>query len=150
MPTDCRELALQAFLARLETVEGYTVLRNLDRELRTSEYPALIMTDGGEDEDEDLRSTGLLALRMRVSVDVVVKVAQGVNVGPALNDGRAKVRVAIASDPQLGETAIDVQYGGADDPDIADELSGDIGRAVLPLGFTIVRQEAELDPYSFF
>ena len=150
MPDSCREQVFQAFLVLLASIAGYTTIRNLDRELRDAEYPAILLFDGGEDLDRDLQSTGLLALRTRAAVQVCVKAANLANVGPALNEGLAKVRQAIAGDPQLAETASNVEYDGADDPDISGELSGDVGRASIQAGFTIVRQESELDPYSFF
>lgn len=147
MSTDRRELTILAFWDAIKTIPDVTHIRNLDRELDREEYPAMNLMDGAEQPDRSLSMMGIRVLNMAVSVEIYVR-TDGPNVGPALNEALAKLKAAVFTDFTLGGLAWRVDYEGMDDPVMSTEGSGDIPRASAEVGFIIVRQEAELDPYS--
>jgi len=143
MSTSIREQVLAALESRLGTVAGVTVERN--RVESVTEFPALVMIDGGHTVTDE--NTGLKLYRLRIDVEGYVEATTAAELGPALSDLYAKAVAALMADRTLGGIAIDVHEGELRDPEI-DRTQGHGPHAAFSLAFEVDYATNPTDPYQ--
>lgn len=146
MPDTIRERALEAFNDLLAGIAGVEFAsRNFYGTLAADELPALIMYDGA-DEPRESAPAGVLHIAQGVAVEARFNASTPEQCGPLASEWYGKIRAAVGTNPTLGGLVVVVNFAGADEPVFRSEPGPTFGRFVI--GFLIVRQEAELDPFS--
>jgi hypothetical protein len=145
MPITIKEQALAGFDAQLRVMTGVNFFgRNFYDTLAEAELPAIIMFDGA---DEVLESpAGVLFISQGVAVEARFNATSPEQCGPRASEWYGNIRAALGANPTLGGLVYKIEFAGADEPAFRAEPGPSYGRMVV--GFVVVRQEAELDPYS--
>jgi hypothetical protein len=113
MPTPIREAVLAAVATRLTAqLSGVTVLRAHRAPLDPRKCPAVIVTGGGMDADEDM-SFGETQWRIGFSVAGYIKAATDLAAEQALSDLHARV-IAALQNHDLGPATIQPNITGAE------------------------------------
>ena len=145
MPDTIRERAITAFEDLFDDVAGLNFRnRNFYDTLAEAELPALIIFDGAEEKLDS--PNGILLIRQGMAVEVRFRASAPQQCGPLASEWYGKVVAAAGADPTLSGLVHIVSFEGADEPSYASGSGPSFGRLVV--GFSIVRQDKEFDPYS--
>jgi hypothetical protein len=131
--TSTRELALQALLARLQTVDGPQVARN---ELLPAKLPAgglVILRDGDSGEPEVTLNPVTYLWQHRAEIEVVVEGATSEARDAALDALLVATGAALSSDPTLGGAVDWSEAGAPQTQDLAVDGAAALKGAVVPV-----------------
>lgn len=143
MALTVRENILAAAYATLQAVSGVSAFRNLTSLAPESEFPAVVLFDGGESPG-DVSPGGTNFLTLQLELELWVTANDENALGPALNDLLAKVSAAMFADVTHGQNAFDTFYAGMATPRL-DRTEGAAPMMGALVNFTIQYQTARLD-----
>lgn len=138
-----REQALKAFEAALRTISDVPMERN--RDIEVTEYPFIVMIDGGQ--EPDVMETGIKRVALTVDVEIYVVADKFQELGYEFDYVYGRVIKAALEDNTLGGLVVDVREGPMTDPE-DDRSSGRGPTRAAAIAFEIDYWVQPDDPYK--